>query len=180
MVANVSFQDTTLPAGMAKNFGPGLAVFTADFSGDGWPDILIVNDNAPNFLWINQRNGTFKEDALLRGIAVDSMGQAQAGMGVAIGDVDSDGLFDVYMTHLNTERNTLWKQGPKRGEFSDRTAQAGLLTSDWRGTGFGTLMGDFDQDGWPDIAVANGGVMLGTTTPNPALGEHFSRYSDAQ
>jgi len=178
VAASVRFQETTLAAGMAKSPGPGLAVFTADFSGDGWPDILIVNDNAPNFLWINQKNGKFKEDALLRGIAVDSMGNAQAGMGVAIGDVDGDGLFDVYMTHLNTERNTLWKQVPKRGEFADLTAQAGLLGSDWRGTGFGTLMADCDQDGWPDIAVANGGVTQGSSTPNPALGEHYSQHGE--
>ena len=164
------FQDVTVLSGLAKAPGPGLGVYCADFDGDGWPDIFIANDGKPNHLWINQKDGTFVEEAFLRGIAVDSMGQSQAGMGVAVGDVDNDGLFDLYVTHLTTERNTLWLQGPKRGLFHDRTARAGLFTSDWRGTGFGTLMGDFDQDGWLDIAVVNGRVVAGSPTPNPALG----------
>jgi hypothetical protein len=171
------FEDVTVKAGLATP-GPGLGVFCADFDGDGWPDIFVANDGKPNRLWVNQKNGTFKDEAPFRGIALDSMGQAQAGMGIAVGDVDGDGLFDVYVTHLNTERNTLWQQGPKRGQFSDRTARAGLLATAWRGTGFGTVLGDFDQDGWPDIAVVNGAVSRGTPTPNPALGDHFQEYSE--
>src|SRR5207245_2374127 len=101
-------------------------------------------------------DGTFVEEAFAHGIAVDAVGQAQAGMGVAVGDVDGDGLLDLFVTHLAVERNTLWVQGPMRGNFLDKTARAGLLNSEWRGTGFGTLMGDFDQDGWLDIAVVNG------------------------
>lgn len=174
----VRFQDVTIKAGLAKAPGPGLAVYCADFTEDGWPDILIVNDNEPNHLWVNQKNGTFTEEAAIRGIAVDSMGQAQAGMGVAVGDVDEDGLLDIYMTHLSSERNTLWKQGPQRGQFRDLTAASGLLASDWRATGFGTLMADFDHDGWIDLAVANGAVSQGTPTPHAALGPHFQRYSE--
>jgi enediyne biosynthesis protein E4 len=109
---------------------------------------------------------------------VDAMGQAQAGMGVAVGDVDNDGRFDLYITHLTSEHNTLWSQGPKRGLFRDRTARSGLLATDWRGTGFGTLMADFDQDGWLDIAVVNGRVLPGSATPNAALGAHLQQYSE--
>jgi hypothetical protein len=172
------FEDVTVPAGLAQAPGPGLAAYCADFTGDGWPDLLVVNDNKPNHLWVNQRNGTFTEEALPRGVALDAMGRALAGMGAAVGDVDGDGLLDVYMTHLNTEGNTLWRQWPRRGEFRDFTAQAGLMAPEWRGTGFGTLMGDFDQDGWPDLAVANGAITQGTMTPNPALGAHFQQYSE--
>jgi hypothetical protein len=175
--ASVRFEDVTVPAGLAKAPGPGLGVYCADFNGDGWPDIFVANDGKPNHLWINQKDGTFTEDATVRGLAVDAMAQAQAGMGVAIGDVDNDGLFDVYVTHLGSERNTLWRQGP-RGLFRDRSAAAGLLESDWRGTGFGTLMADFDHDGWLDIAVVNGRVSRGSTTQNAALGEHFKHYSE--
>jgi hypothetical protein len=174
----VRFEDVTVAAGLAKAPGPGLGVYCADFNGDGWPDIFVANDGKPNHLWINQKNGTFTEDGYAHGLAVDAMGQAQAGMGVAIGDVDNDGLLDVFVTHLSSERNTLWRQGPQRGLFQDRTAFAGLLQSAWRGTGFGTRMTDFDQDGWLDIAVVNGRVARGTVAPNVALGAHFNPYGE--
>jgi hypothetical protein len=174
----VGFQDVTVKAGLAKSPGPGLGVYCADFNGDGWPDIFVANDGKPNHLWINQKDGSFTEEALARGVAVDSMGQAQSNMGVAIGDVNNDGRLALYVTHLATERNTLWLQGPKPGLFHDRTASANLLKTDWRGTGFGTLMSDFDQDGWLDIAVANGAVTRGSQTPNPKLGEHFKHFSE--
>jgi enediyne biosynthesis protein E4 len=175
----VRFEDVTVPSGLARAPGPGLGVYCADFNGDGWPDIFIANDGQPNHLWINQKNGTFfTEEAFARGLAVDAMAQTQANMGVAIGDVNNDLLFDLYITHLTSERNTLWLQGPRRGLFRDRTAFTGLLHSDWRGTGFGTVMGDFDQDGWLDIAVANGRVSRGSDTVNDALGDHLKRYGE--
>jgi hypothetical protein len=173
-----AFEDVTVRSGLAAATGPGLGVYCADFTGDGWPDIFIANDAQPNHLWVNQQNGTFKEEAHFRGIALDAMGIAQAGMGVAIGDVDGDGVFDVYVTHLASDRNTLWKQEPKRGQFTDRTAAAGLMATEWRGTGFGTVLADFDHNGWPDIAIANGAVSRGTPTQNPDLGPHFSEYSE--
>jgi hypothetical protein len=173
----VRFEDVTVPSGLARLPGPGLGVVCADFTGDGWPDIFIANDGHPNHLWVNQKNGTFKEEAVERGLAYDGMGHAQAGMGVAVGDVYGDGLLDLYVTHLTSEKNTLWKQGP-RGLFTDRTAAAGLAGMGWRATGFGVLMGDFDQDGGLDIAVANGRVARGTPTPNAALGPHLSQYSE--
>ncbi len=172
----VRFEDVTVTAGLATP-GPGLGVYCADFDGDGWPDILIANDAKPNHLWINKRNGTFVEEALFRGLAVDGTGMPQAGMGIAVGDTDGNGMFDVYITHLNIERNVLWRQ-LDRGRFVDRTASSGLGNSEWRGTGWGTLMRDLDQDGWPDIAVANGAVTRGTATPNPALGPHFQEFGE--
>jgi hypothetical protein len=176
--AGVRFQDVTVAAGLAKAPGPGLGVYCADFDGDGWPDIFVANDGKPNHLWINQKDGTFKEEAPARGLAVDAMGQAQAGMGVAVGDVDGDGRFDLYVTHLAWERNTLWRQEPRRGLFRDRTAAAGLLDTAWRSTGFGALMADFDHDGWLDIAIVNGRIAAGTPTPHPALGAHFRDYAE--
>jgi hypothetical protein len=171
------FEDVTVTSGLGRLAGPGLGVICADFDGDGWPDIFVANDGAPNHLWINQHNGTFKEEAALRGVAYNVMGQAEGNMGIALGDIDGDGLFDLFVTHLTREAHTLWKQGP-RGSFRDQTALAGLVHSHWRGTGFGTLMGDFNQDGALDVALVNGRVAKGTATVNPDLGPFWSQYGE--
>jgi hypothetical protein len=154
--AGVLFEDVTLKAGLTAARGKGLGVLCADFNGDGWPDILAANDMIANHLWINQRDGTFKEEAVTRGVAHTASGASAANMGVALADVDRDGLPDLFVTHLVDETHTLWKQGPG-GLFQDRTVAAGL-TAGPRSTGFGTALVDFDRDGWPDLALVNGGV----------------------
>ncbi len=151
------FKDVTLDSGLGDMRGTGLGVVCADFDGDGWPDIFVANDSQPNRLWINRHNSTFKEEAFSRGLAVNGQAQIQANMGIALGDIDGDGLFDLYVTHLTEEGNVLWKQGP-RGAFQDRSSASGLTQVQWRGTGFGTVFGDFDLDGSLDLAVVNGRV----------------------
>jgi hypothetical protein len=173
----VHFEDITASSGLAAVPGPGLGVVCADFDGDGWPDVFVANDGKPNRLWINQKNKTFKEEAMLRGLAYNNMGQAQAGMGVALGDIDGDGLFDVFVTHLTEETNTLWHQGP-RGVFRDRTLASGLAETAARGTGFGTILDDFDCDGRLDLAVVNGRVYLGSARNEAALGPFWSRFAE--
>jgi hypothetical protein len=172
----IRFQDVSFEAGVLKP-GPGLGVIAADFTGDGWPDIFVANDGAPNHLWVNQRDGTFKEEALARGVAVNAMGQAEANMGIGWGDVDGDGLEDVFVTHLDVETNTMWRQGPVRGQFADWTTFSGMHKPKWRATGFGTVLGDFDCDGHLDAAITNGAVSRGKAIPNHPLGQHWSEYS---
>jgi hypothetical protein len=153
----VRLQDVTAAAGLASAPGPGLGVVCFDVDGDGWQDIFIANDSKPNHLWINRRDGTFAEEAAIRGIALGAMGNTQANMGIAVGDVDGNGLLDLFVTHLTEETHALWQQAP-RGLFQDRTGHAGLTRPRWRGTGFGTLLLDVDCDGALDLAVVNGRV----------------------
>jgi hypothetical protein len=150
------FEDVTEKAGLAKR-GPGLGVTCADFNGDGWPDILVANDAAANHLWINRRDGTFADEAMLRGVAFNAAGNPQSNMGVALADVSGSGRFDLLVSHLTEETHTLWQQTAP-GLFTDRTVASGLASPRWRGTGFGTVLADFDLDGAPDLAVVNGRV----------------------
>ena len=173
----VRFQDVTASSGLGSKPGPGLGVVCADFNGDGWPDIFVANDGQPNHLWINRCDGTFREEALTRGLAYNGFGMPQGSMGVALGDIDGDGLFDVFVTHLTDETNTLWRQGP-RGRFHDETAAAGVAAAGWRGTGFGTVLADFNHDGTPDLALVNGRVLRGPRQGAEALGPFWSRYAE--
>ena len=171
---SVKFEDVTVSSGLSKNPGPGLGIYCADFDGDGWPDIFIANDGKPNHLWMNQKDGTFKEEAITRGVGYNSMGKSEADMGIAIGDVDGNGLFDIFVTHLSDETHTLWSQDPV-GIFIDRTATTGLTAANWRGTGFGTVMADIDNDGDQDLLIANGRVTR-ETGPLPETSESLDPF----
>ena len=169
----LGYEDRTVASGLASAPGPGLGVLCADFNGDGWPDIFVTNDSKANHLWINQKDGTFREEAVVRGVAFNALGQAQGNMGIAYGDIEGKGLSDLFVTHLASEYNALWKQGP-RGAFQERTAETGLTASLWRGTGFGTVLGDFDNDGSLDLAIVNGGV----TRAFPQTDSYWKPYTE--
>ncbi len=152
-----TFRDVSRASGLAEASGTGLGCVAADFDGDGWVDLYVTNDGMPNHLWINQRDGTFREQGLLAGCAVDASGQAEAGMGVQAVDIDDDGDWDLYMTHVREQTNTFYFNDG-RGLFTDRTESTGLARPTIALTGFGLGFHDFDHDGLLDLFVANGRV----------------------
>jgi hypothetical protein len=137
--------------------GAGLGVVTADFNNDGHIDIYVTNDMSHNFMWINQKDGTFENESLLRGSAVNLHGKPEASMGVDAGDIDNDGDIDLFMTHLLNETNTIYLNNSK-GFYKDQSSKLGLGNPSLGYTGFGTAFLDFNNDGWLDIISVNGEV----------------------
>ena len=163
---NGTFTDVTAAAGMANEFGPALGVVTADFNGDGWIDIYVTNDGQANQLWINQRNGTFKNMGLLSGAALNANGKSKAGMGVDAGDFDNDGDEDLFVTNLTSEGSDLYVNR-ESGMFEEQSASSGLGFASLAYTGFGTAWFDFDNDGWLDILTVNGAVQTSEALTQP-------------
>jgi hypothetical protein len=151
-----TFSDVSARAGLAKVTGRGLGVLVTDVNGDSWPDLYVANDGDPNHLWMNERgSGRFTDEALLAGVALNRMGQAQGSMGIDSGDVDGDGDEDFFVTNLDNEGDVFYRQVEK-GLFEDRTVEAGLFQLGL--TGFGTRLVDYDNDGWLDVIAVNGAV----------------------
>ena len=156
---NGVFEDVTIRALTGGAFGPALGVSTADFDNDGWIDIYVGNDGEPNQLWINQKNGTFKDTAFLAGVAVNGAGNSEASMGIDAGDFDNDGDEDLFITNWLNQMNTLYVN-MGGGLFEDRKAASGLGAPSLAKTGFGTAWFDYDNDGWLDLFAANGSVSM--------------------
>ena len=161
-----TFADVSAAALAGSQFGPALGVSTADFNNDGWIDIYVANDGDANLLWINQRDGTFKDVALLAGAALSAEGKPEGSMGVDAGDFDNDGDEDLYMTHLPHEGNNLYVNDGT-GMFEDRSAPSGVGPMSVGFTGFGTAWIDYDNDGWLDLLNVNGAVSLKPSRTNP-------------
>ena len=159
-----TFSDVTAAAGMAAEFGPALGVATADFNGDGWIDIYVANDGQPNQLWINQRNGTFKNTALASGTALSDEGKAKSSMGIDAGDFDNDGDEDLFITELTGQGSDLYVNDGS-GVFEEQSARAGIRFPTLPYTGFGTAWLDFDNDGWLDLLTVNGAVTRDPQRP---------------
>ncbi|MGA8408290.1 MAG: CRTAC1 family protein [Candidatus Acidiferrales bacterium] len=136
------------------SYGLTAAAFDAD--DDGWPDILLACDSTPSLLLMNNHDGTFREEGLVRGVALSGEGKEVAGMGVGIGDYDLDGRLDIVKTHFQKQATGLYHNLGK-GEFADVTSQAGLAI-ERRFISWGTCLLDLDNDGFPDIFVVTGTV----------------------
>jgi len=134
----------------------GMTAVAADFDDDGWPDLYVACDSTPSLLFINNHDGTFREEAILRGVALSEDGMEQAGMGVAVGDYDLDGRLDLFKTHFADDTNVLYRN-VGRGEFEDRTLAARIGVEN-RYVGWGAGFADLDNDGYPDLLMVTGHV----------------------
>ncbi|MDX1390163.1 MAG: CRTAC1 family protein, partial [Acidobacteriota bacterium] len=172
-----TFEDVTTSSGLLAAYGNALGVIPEDFDGDGWIDIFVANDGNDNQLWMNRGDGTFVDEALERGCAVNMEGRAEASMGVDVGDFDRDGDLDLFMTHLRHETNTLYVNRGD-GTFDDLSVSSdlGLPSRDF--TGFGTAWLDYDLDGWLDLLVVNGAVQ--SLDPLVAVGDPFPLHQKDQ
>src|SRR3954462_8400134 len=154
---NGTFTEVSKTSGVAAAAGsyPMTAV-AADLDNDGWPDIYVACDSTPSWLFRNQHDGTFRQEALERGIALSEDGVEQAGMGVAIGDYDLDGNIDIFKTHFADDTNVLYRNDGK-GNFDDFTIRAGIAV-ETRFVGWGAGIVDLDNDGLPDVFLVTGSV----------------------
>ena len=157
--AGARFTDVTASSGISKADGPGLGVSTGDYNGDGWIDLYVANDASPNQLWINRHDGTFVDEGMLSGAAVNASGNPEGSMGIASGDYDLDGDEDLFVTNIAGETFVLYGNDGK-GNFEDIRAKAGLAAPTAAFTGFGTDWFDYDNDGMLDLFIANGAVNV--------------------
>jgi hypothetical protein len=154
-----TFADVTRTALEGGAYGPALGVSTADFDNDGWLDIYVGNDGTANQLWMNQKNGRFKDTAFLSGAAVNGQGNAEASMGIDAGDFDNDGDEDIFVTNWLAQMNILYLNAGS-GVFEDRKAASGLGAPSLAKTGFGTAWFDYDNDSLLDLITLNGSVSM--------------------
>ncbi|MEM7314572.1 MAG: FG-GAP-like repeat-containing protein, partial [Planctomycetota bacterium] len=161
-----TFEDKTESSGIGTKATRSMGVIALDTDQDGDQDIYVANDGEANLLWINDGNGVFKEEALIRGAALNGAGAAEASMGVACVDIDQDGDEDFIMSHLERETHTFYRNDD--GFFTDVTAQIGLAGWSRPDTGFGIGFADLNLDGQWDLFAANGGVIHPTAPRNPA------------
>jgi hypothetical protein len=174
---NCTFTDVSLKSGIGQAALAGLGVISVDINGDLFSDIYVSNDAEPNLLWINQKDGTFKDQSLNMGTAVNDMGDPESSMGIALGDIDNDTDLDIFLTHIRTESNTLYINGGELG-FMDITTPKGLAAPSIPLTGFGTGFFDYDNDGDLDLAIGNGRVTRGPLMTDKRPKTFWDDYSE--
>ncbi len=151
-----TFTDVSEQAGILKPGGRyGLGVVAADFDNDSWPDIYVACDMTPSLLYRNRHDGTFEERGAKAGVAFNFDGQLQAGMGVAVADYDGNGFLDIVKTNFSGDLPSLYNNEDGK-YFTDMSQQAGLAANQL--LGWGVVFLDADEDGWPDLLMANGHV----------------------
>ncbi len=173
-----TFEDVTAKAHIDRTDGHySLSVSTLDFDEDGWPDIYVACDSTASILYRNNHDGTFTDVAVTSGAAFNEDGREQAGMGTTVADFNGDGHLDIFKTNFSDDTSTLYRNNGD-GTFTDATSAVGLgLYTQY--LGWGTMFFDFDNDGWPDLILANGHVYpevdsqhLGSSYKEPRILYH--------
>jgi len=163
-----TFVEVTAKSGIAKATKTyAMTAVAADLDNDGWTDLYLASDSTPSLLFRNLHDGTFTEEGAERGVALSDEGTEQAGMGIAVGDYDLDGNLDVFKTHFSDDTSVLYRNDGT-GNFTDTTAKSGIGV-ETRYISWGTGFADFDNDGWPDLAVVTGSVY-------PEIERKFPQY----
>jgi hypothetical protein len=153
-----TFTDVSKPSGIGIKGGNGLGVVTFDYDNDGWQDIFIANDHMPNFLFHNNRDGTFREVGYAAGVAVSADGLFEAGMGTDAADATGSGRMDLTVTHLDMQLARFY-QNLGDQTFDDATLRSKIGYATYHMSGFGTRFMDYDNDGARDLFMANGHVL---------------------
>jgi hypothetical protein len=153
-----TFEDTSEKAGISNpDKRLGMGVVWSDYDNDGWPDLFVTNDMGPNFLYHNRHDGTFEDVGFLSGTALSVDGKSMGNMAADFADIDHDGHFDLLITRYGNQPNSLYLNRQAQG-FTDITWDSGLGRDLYSPVRWGGGFADFDNDGWPDIFVANGNV----------------------
>ena len=152
------FSNVSQKSGLSAHPGKGLGVTVLDYNDDAYPDVYVANDSVANFLFRNNKDGTFSEVALDSGVALDENGQPQAGMGTFSGDIDGDGRPDIVVTNLDFEYLAVYRNLGK-GLFEDASTRTGVQLASRAFVGFGVGLLDFDNDADLDMVVANGHIL---------------------
>ena len=163
-----TFTDVSVESGVGGiKTSYGFTALAADFDDDGWPDIYVACDSTPSLLFMNNHDGTFREEAAIRGVAFSEDGQDQGGMGAAVGDYDLDGRLDILKTNFMDDTSNLYHNLGK-GNFEDATRRAGLGVEN-RFVSWGAGIVDLDNDGRPDIFIVAGNIYA-------ELEKRFAQY----
>jgi len=150
-----TFTDVSKASGIAKSLGKAWGVVAADINNDGWADLFVANDMAPNFLFVNRGKGKFEETAALAGVGYSSFGTPRSGMGVDACDFDQDGLIDLFVTNIDHESASLYRNHGDES-FQDGANRAGIASATFLLSGWGVKFFDFDNDGNQDLLIVNG------------------------
>ena len=153
-----TFTDVSKTSGVGLKGGNGLGVVTFDYDNDGWQDIFIANDHMPNYLFHNNRDGTFREVGYMAGVSVSADGQFEAGMGTDAADTTGSGRMDLIVAHLDMQLARIY-QNLGDGTFEDATFRSKLSYATYHISTFGARFMDYDNDGWRDLFMANGHVL---------------------